>query len=49
MKQDTDGQLKSGNGELEITNWQSPIFKPIPISFEASSYALSDDDPPPYK
>jgi hypothetical protein len=27
-------------------NWDSPTFVKIPISFEASSYALTDDDPP---
>jgi len=27
-------------------DWETPIFKEIPISFEASSYALTDDDPP---
>jgi coenzyme PQQ precursor peptide PqqA len=26
--------------------WKTPRFKEIPISFEASSYALTDDDPP---
>jgi hypothetical protein len=26
--------------------WETPILKEIPISFEASSYALTDDDPP---
>jgi hypothetical protein len=25
--------------------WEAPLFKEIPISFEASSYALTDDDP----
>ena len=24
--------------------WEAPIFQEIPISFEASSYALTDDD-----
>jgi len=27
-------------------NWESPTFQVIPISFEASSYALTDDDDP---
>jgi hypothetical protein len=27
-------------------NWDPPTFIKIPISFEASSYALTDDDPP---
>jgi len=27
-------------------DWETPIFKEIPISFEATSYALTDDDPP---
>ena len=26
--------------------WESPTFQVIPISFEASSYALTDDDDP---
>jgi hypothetical protein len=26
--------------------WKRPTFQVIPISFEASSYALSDDDDP---
>jgi coenzyme PQQ precursor peptide PqqA len=26
--------------------WKTPTFQEIPISFEASSYALSDDDDP---
>jgi coenzyme PQQ precursor peptide PqqA len=26
--------------------WKTPRFKEIPISFEASSYSLTDDDPP---
>ena len=25
-------------------SWQTPTFQVIPISFEASSYALTDDD-----
>ena len=25
--------------------WETPIFQEIPISFEASSYALTNDDP----
>jgi coenzyme PQQ precursor peptide PqqA len=25
--------------------WKTPTFQEIPISFEASSYALIDDDP----
>jgi coenzyme PQQ precursor peptide PqqA len=25
--------------------WETPIFQEIPISFEASSYALTEDDP----
>jgi hypothetical protein len=27
-------------------DWQRPAFQVIPISFEASSYALTDDDEP---
>jgi coenzyme PQQ precursor peptide PqqA len=26
--------------------WKTPTFHEIPISFEASSYALTDDDDP---
>ncbi len=26
--------------------WETPIFQEIPISFEASSYALTDGEPP---
>jgi coenzyme PQQ precursor peptide PqqA len=26
--------------------WKTPTFQEIPISFEASSYALTDDDDP---
>ncbi len=26
--------------------WKTPTFQEIPISFEASSYALTNDDPP---
>jgi coenzyme PQQ precursor peptide PqqA len=29
--------------------WEPPIFKEIPIAFEATSYALSDDDDPVYR
>jgi coenzyme PQQ precursor peptide PqqA len=29
--------------------WEAPIFKEIPIAFEATSYALSDDDDPEYR
>lgn len=25
--------------------WEAPSLREIPISFEATSYALSDDDP----
>jgi hypothetical protein len=27
-------------------NWDPPTFVKLPISFEASSYALTDDDTP---
>jgi hypothetical protein len=27
-------------------SWKTPTFQVIPISFEASSYALTDDDDP---
>ena len=30
-------------------NWETPTFVAIPISFEASSYALTDDDDPLYR
>ena len=26
--------------------WKTPTFREIPISFEASSYALTEDDDP---
>jgi coenzyme PQQ precursor peptide PqqA len=26
--------------------WKTPILREIPISFEATSYAMADDDPP---
>jgi hypothetical protein len=26
--------------------WETPTLQVIPISFEASAYALTDDDPP---
>jgi coenzyme PQQ precursor peptide PqqA len=26
--------------------WETPTFNELPIAFEASSYALTDDDPP---
>ena len=29
--------------------WKTPTFVVIPISFEASSYALTGDDDPPYR
>jgi hypothetical protein len=29
--------------------WKTPTFVVIPISFEASSYALIDADDPPYR
>jgi hypothetical protein len=29
--------------------WQSPTFQTIPISFEASSYAFTEDDDPIYR
>jgi hypothetical protein len=29
--------------------WKTPTLVEIPISFEASSYALTDDDDPPYR
>lgn len=29
--------------------WERPTFQTIPISFEASSYALTDDDDPLYR
>lgn len=29
--------------------WKTPTFVVIPIAFEASSYALTDDDDPPYR
>jgi hypothetical protein len=29
--------------------WERPIFQTIPISFEASSYAFTDDDDPLYR
>jgi coenzyme PQQ precursor peptide PqqA len=27
-------------------SWKTPTFQEIPISFEATSYALTDDDDP---
>jgi coenzyme PQQ precursor peptide PqqA len=44
-----------GNGMNESTGknnaiiWETPTFQEIPISFEASSYALIDEDDPPYR
>ena len=32
--------------ENAAKTWEAPIFQEIPISFEASSYALTEDDPP---
>jgi coenzyme PQQ precursor peptide PqqA len=32
--------------ENAAKTWETPIFQEIPISFEASSYALTEDDPP---
>ena len=29
--------------------WETPILREIPISFEATSYAMADDDDPPYR
>ena len=29
--------------------WERPIFQTIPISFEASSYAFTDDDDRVYR
>jgi coenzyme PQQ precursor peptide PqqA len=43
MKQSTDGD------ENTERVWETPIFKEIPIAFEATSYALSDDDDPVYR
>lgn len=38
--------------DLEKTTamvWESPTFQTIPISFEASSYAFTEDDDPIYR
>jgi hypothetical protein len=40
--------LADGSPE-EIKVWKTPTLVEIPISFEASSYALTDDDDPPYR
>jgi len=40
--------LTDGRSE-ERKVWKSPTLVEIPISFEASSYALTDDDDPPYR
>jgi coenzyme PQQ precursor peptide PqqA len=29
--------------------WESPTFREIPIAFEATSYALTEDDEPVYR
>jgi coenzyme PQQ precursor peptide PqqA len=29
--------------------WEPPSFQEIPIAFEATSYALTDDDDPIYR
>jgi coenzyme PQQ precursor peptide PqqA len=41
MNESTD----KNNAEI----WETPTFQEIPISFEASSYALIDEDNPPYR
>jgi hypothetical protein len=38
------------DGPTEVEKvWETPTFVAIPISFEASSYALTEDDDPPYR
>jgi coenzyme PQQ precursor peptide PqqA len=35
----------SNNPEKNAATWETPTLHEIPISFEATSYALADDEP----
>ena len=40
--------LTDGPTDIEKV-WETPTFVVIPISFEASAYALTENDDPPYR
>ena len=47
MNSFTDKTMDSSTDNLsEAKIWKSPTFKVIPISFEASSYAFTEEDDP---
>jgi coenzyme PQQ precursor peptide PqqA len=44
-KQQVNAMNQSNTPERNTEKlWETPIFKEIPVSFEASSYALMEDD-----
>jgi len=45
LKTENDMNLPIDGPDNAKPAWKTPIFQEIPISFEASSYALTDDDP----